>query len=205
MTALWHDNQTARKWLTNELNAADVAEAHRISSDHVLVRLAACCTAAYEGYPDISAFRKRICAILSSDKERHSAAMFLVYNRAKNVKEAQNLLEKQHLRNQFYEKVNTHKERTMPEQTQKPLTEKQVEFARTNKQRVLSEVDEFKEYLQKQDNPEWWLKRRFFSFAANSFNKHKRDSFQQEHRQQESLAPQISFEQEKAQSFTQKI
>ena len=64
------------------------------------------------------------------------------------------------------------------QQAEKPLSDKQVEFAKVNKKRVLQEVEEFKQYLQKQDNPQWWLKRRFFSFAANSFNKFKRDSFQ---------------------------
>ena len=204
MTAKWNENKAARDWLA-EMNASDVAEAYRISKDNVLVRLAACCTAAFEGYPDLASFRKRITAILSSENERHSAAMFLVYNRAQNVDEAQSLLEKQHLRNQFYEKVNTHKERAMPEETQKPLTGKQIDFAKSNKERVLKEVDEFKEFLQKQDNPEWWLKRRFFSFAANSFNKHKRDSFQQEQMQQESLSQQNSFNQNQSQNFSQKI
>ena len=200
MTAKWHENKAARDWFAKDIKAADVAEAYRIAKDHVLVRLAACCTAAYEGYPDLASFRKRITAILSSDNERHSAAMFLVYNRAQNVEEAQSLLEKQHLRNQFYENVNTHKERAMPEQTQKPLTGKQIDFAKSNKERVLNEVDEFKEFLQKQDNPEWWLKRRFFSFAANSFNKHKRESFQQE-----SLSQQNSLNQNQSQNFSQKI
>ena len=184
VTVKWYEEQAAEEWIADEITTENVSQAEKIVSDEMMMKLAACCTAVYEGYNQGQEFKLRVNQILASETERHCAAMFLVYHNATTKTKANSLLQKQHLRIHFYDKVNSNKERTMEQENDKPLTEKQIEFARTNKKRVLQDVEEFKDYLQKQDSPEWWLKRRFFSFAANSFNKHKRDEYQMQQQQQ---------------------
>ena len=178
MTSKWYDSEAAREWINSEVNGEKYKQVQKVLNDELTMNLAACCTAAYEGYKP-NELNKRISQILSSTEDREDAAMFLVYHQAVDTPEAKKLLQKQHLNNHPIEKTNAKKENNMNEQqAEKPLTGKQVDLAMRNKERVLKEVEEFKQYLQKQDNPQWWLKRRFFSFAANSFNKLKRDSFQ---------------------------
>jgi hypothetical protein len=177
-TDKWFKDPAAKEWIADKITKENISQAEGIINDDMMMKLAACCTAVYEGFSQGSEFKQRVSQILSSEKECHSAAMFLVYQNTMKQDGAPQI------DIQFYNNNNTNKERSMDEQkTEKALTENQVKYASNNKQRVLQEVDEFKQYLQKQDNPEWWVKRRFFSFAANSFNKYKRDSFQQQQKQ----------------------
>ncbi len=178
MTTKWYETQAVEEWVNSEINGEHYKQVLKVMTDELMMKLAACSTAAYEGYRS-AGFYSRVKQILASNEEREDAAMFLVYHRALDYNKAEELLQQQYHKKQFHEKRNQKKERNMnsPQQTENPLTEKQIEYAQRNKNRVLQDVEEFKQYLQKQDNPEWWLKRRFFSFAANSFNKHKRDSF----------------------------
>lgn len=184
MTVKWYETQEVEEWIGSDVNGENYKQVLKVLDDELMINLAACCTAAYEGYQS-DLFYQRIKQILASSEEREDAAMFLVYHQALDSTEAEKLLQSQQLNNHFFEKINAKKESSMNEQQQaeKPLSERQVEFAKVNKERVLQEVEEFKQYLQKQDNPQWWLKRRFFSFAANSFNKYKRDSLQAERKQ----------------------
>ena len=56
-------------------------------------------------------------------------------------------------------------------------TEKQVEKAAFHREKILEELEVFKEYLMNKQDAKWYLDRKFFNVAVNTFCKERREHF----------------------------
>ena len=75
-------------------------------------------------------------------------------------------------------------------------SEKQVEKALFHREKMLEELDVFKDYLMDQKDAKWFLDRKFFNVAVSSFCKERREHFkalkQQQSQSQEHEVPEKS-------------
>ena len=69
-----------------------------------------------------------------------------------------------------------------PVQSKNELSEKQVDFAlNTRKPMFVENAKELVEFLQKQNDPKWWLDRRRFDWCVSTYVKMKSDQWFEQH------------------------
>ena len=105
MISKWYESKAAKQWINSEVNGEKYKQVQEVLNDELTMNLAACCTAAYEGYRP-NELKKRITQILSSTEDREDAAMFLVYHQAVDIPEAEKLLQKKHILKYFFAEQN---------------------------------------------------------------------------------------------------
>ena len=171
MTDKWHENEHAQKWLKS-LSTEQHQTIQKIVEDKTLLNQAISYGLEVAGYTGETAEARRQ-KILSSVGLSQSAAAFYLYQSHLAQSQISNQSPKQN-----------HKENVMEQAEQKAervLTEKQVNFAmNTRKPMFIESAKELVNFLEQQNDPQWWLDRKQFNWCVSSFVKCKAEEYYQQ-------------------------
>lgn len=173
MRRKWYDNQLAKKWL-NELGDEQYKMIQKIMEDQVALKKAITYGLQVQGVCVGEQAKRKAAQMLNNFDQSLSAATFQIFQESLIASAIVGEFSPQNKKENSMQESQGNQDRL--------LTEKQVEFAlNTRKPMFIDSAKELVTFLEKQNDPKWWLDRKKFNWCVSSFVKTKTEEWYAQH------------------------